>query len=519
MGRAQRNTAIPCALRRTVLKSTSEVVPKRAFQLSAALSRNDFSLFGAALLAFAAMLSAPCARATDPLPEHRFVPTMRDGQVTRLAQGRWDLPAYGMLFDLRAHETAVYDRAGGLCWRDTAYTDLSSVMALVPSVAADSPPSKRLFASSPDGTHYRTESLSALPPACTEALDRASPLYLFKAVTASLQEFYPFAREHDVDWTERASRLQPRMASAHNDIELLAVLTELFSGVTDPHTSLAGNIDGEPFRLRSFRGQDFKALESVYSRQRQYDIFLDWFFKRWMPGELDQASAALLPGTRQQALEGKLVWGTLNGNVGYLAINAMGGFGQADTLEEDRSLLGPALDHALIDLKGTRALVLDISHNLGGEDEISSDIAARFTDRARKAYSKQAFHGGTVQWFETTPHHGTVYLKPVYLLTSELTASAAEVFTLRMRELPRVVQVGETTQGVFSDSTEKGLPNGWILAMSTEIYRDPSGRNYEGTGLSPAIPYRVIGIDPTIATYRNAVRHAAELATMHDLAH
>jgi len=121
-----------------------------------------------------------------------------------------------------------------------------------------------------------------------------------------------------------------------------------------------------------------------------------------------------------------------------------------------------------------------------------------------------------VQVFETTPHQGMVYLKPVYLLTSELTASAAEVFTLRMRELPHVVQVGETTQGVFSDSTEKGLPNGWILAMSTETYRDPAGRNYEGAGLAPAIPYRVIGGDLATTTYREAILHAAELATMHE---
>jgi hypothetical protein len=424
-----------------------------------------------------------------------------------------------MLFDLRAHKADVYDRAGGLCWRDTEYMNARSVNDLIPFVATDSSPSTLMFASSPDGTDYRTESLSTLPPACSEMQDRDSPFYIFKAVTASLQEFYPFAREHGVDWAERASRLQPRMASVHNNVELLAIFTELFRGVTDPHTSLAGNIDGKPFRLRSFRGQDFKALELAYSRQSQYDIFLDWFYKRWMPGELDQASAALLPGTRRQAFESKLVWGKLNGNVGYLAINAMGGFGQADTLAEDRSMLGPALDQALTDLKSTRAVVLDISHNLGGEDEISSDIAARFAERARKAYSKQAFHSGTVQWFQTTPHQGIVYLKPVYLLTSELTASAAEVFSMRMRELPHAVQIGETTQGVFSDSTEKGLPNGWILAMSTEVYRDPNGRNYEGTGLSPAIPYRVIAIDPAMATYRNAVLHAAELAAMHEPVH
>jgi len=519
MGRALRNTPLSVALSTIVPKRVSGIAPKRAFLPSAAQASGRLSLRGAMLLVLAVALGAPCARATAPLPGYRFVPTIQSDQVTPLAQGRWDLPSYGMLFDLRMRSTDVYDRAGGLCWRDTEYTDAKSVNDLVPFVATDSSPSTLLFASSPDGTLYRTQSLSALPPACTETRDRASPLYVFKAVTASLQEFYPFAREHRVDWSARASRLEPRMGSVHNDVELLAVFAELFHDVADPHTSLSGTIDGKPFRLRTFRGQDFKALESAYARQSHYSLFLDWLFKSWMPAEFDQASSALLPGSRRQAFENRLVWGKLKGNVGYLAVNNMDGFAPTGSISDDRALLGPALDRALTDLKGTRALVLDISHNLGGEDEISADIAARFADRTRRAYSKQAFRGGTVQVFETTPHQGMVYLKPIYLLTSELTASAAEVFTLRMRELPHVVQVGETTQGVFSDSTEKGLPNGWILAMSTETYRDPAGRNYEGAGLAPAISYRVIGEDLATTTYREAILHAAELATMHEPAH
>lgn len=477
------------------------------------------SLFGAMLSISAVLFSSPSTGATVALPTHRFIPTIQHGEVTSLAQGRWDLPSYGMLFDFSAHEVAVYDRAGGLCWRDTEYVDTKSIDEVVPFVATGASSSSLLFASSPEGTHYLTESLAKLPSACTEVRDRTSPLYTFDAVTASLREFYPFAHEHGVDWAERTSRLRPRMASVHNDLELLAVLKELFHDVEDPHTRLAGNIDGKPFRLRSFRGEDFKALEAAYSRQSHYDILLDWLSKGWLPGELEQASKTLLPGTRRQAFDGGLVWGKLKGNIGYLAINEMAGFGQDSDLVEDRALLRPVLDQALADLKDTRAMVLDISHNLGGEDEISSDIAARFADKSRKAYSKQAYRGGSVQWFETVPYQGARYLKPVYLLTSELTASAAEVFTLRMRGLPNVVQVGEATQGIFSDSTEKGLPNGWTLAMSTETYWDSRGQNYEGVGLSPAVPFRVIEADQAAGTYRDAILRAAELVTTHKLVH
>jgi C-terminal processing protease CtpA/Prc len=74
------------------------------------------------------------------------------------------------------------------------------------------------------------------------------------------------------------------------------------------------------------------------------------------------------------------------------------------------------------------------------------------------------------------------------------------------------MQVGEPTQGVLSDATEKALPNGWVLSMSTEIYRDPQGRNYEGIGLTPQVHYQVIDVKPAGGDYADAIRKAGALA-------
>lgn len=86
MGGAQRNTRSPCALSGIVPKRASEVAPTWTLLSSAAQASDGLPLLGAALLAFAAMLSAPCAGATALFPVHRFVPTIQSGQVTRLAQ-------------------------------------------------------------------------------------------------------------------------------------------------------------------------------------------------------------------------------------------------------------------------------------------------------------------------------------------------------------------------------------------------------------------------------------------------
>lgn len=445
---------------------------------------------------------------------HDAVTTMlKGGKVSPQVADIWRLPGYGQLLDFRPGHFAVYDQAGALCWPDVQFKrseDIDDAFPVVVSVSSNS----AVFASAPDGTRYDAARIDALPAACSTRVDRASPRYVFDAVVASLEAYYPFAQEHHVDWRARADVLRPKVAAASDDQALLPVIAELFRDVQDPHTSLAGDVGGTQFRLRTFRGGDFAGLAVLHARQARYGNFLDWLHAVWMPSEARQASATLVPGTQRAALAGSVTWGRLPGGVGYLAIHALAGYTEDGDLADDRARLRPVLDAALRDLAGTRALVLDVSHDLGGNDEVAADVASRFTATERPAYSKRAFAGGRPQVFLTLPWKGVTYLKPVYLLTSELTSSAAEVLTMRMVGLPNVEQVGERTQGVFSDSTEKALPNGWILAMSTEVYLDADGRSFEGVGLAPSVPVRVA--DPASTTrYRDAILATARLAATH----
>ncbi|MFB3070255.1 MAG: S41 family peptidase, partial [Gemmatimonadales bacterium] len=60
-----------------------------------------------------------------------------------------------------------------------------------------------------------------------------------------------------------------------------------------------------------------------------------------------------------------------------------------------------------------------------------------------------------------------------------------EIFTLAMRALPHVTQVGRATRGALSDEINKPLPNGWLMQISAEEYRDSSGILYEARGIPP----------------------------------
>ena len=50
---------------------------------------------------------------------------------------------------------------------------------------------------------------------------------------------------------------------------------------------------------------------------------------------------------------------------------------------------------------------------------------------------------------------------------------------------PKVVRIGENTQGVFSDMLLRALPNGWVFALPNEVVRTASGEIFEGPGIPP----------------------------------
>jgi carboxyl-terminal processing protease len=68
-----------------------------------------------------------------------------------------------------------------------------------------------------------------------------------------------------------------------------------------------------------------------------------------------------------------------------------------------------------------------------------------------------------------------------------------------------VVHLGETTRGAFSDQVDKPLPNGWLLVLSAEIYRDPQGRSYEVSGLPPQLERQVFPPDELIGGHARRV--------------
>jgi len=140
----------------------------------------------------------------------------------------------------------------------------------------------------------------------------------------------------------------------------------------------------------------------------------------------------------------------------------------------------------------TSALILDIRYNTGGVSQVMEYIAARFASvqtnylmvSPKNGPGRDDFSSPMV--YRVTPSE-TPYTKPVALLTNRASISAAEWFTLAMRNQPHVTHVGSATCGALSMRPVRPMINGWYYSISAYKVTDMNGKCYEGFGVRPHI--------------------------------
>jgi C-terminal processing protease CtpA/Prc len=153
-----------------------------------------------------------------------------------------------------------------------------------------------------------------------------------------------------------------------------------------------------------------------------------------------------------------------------------------------------ALDTAFANAKSWKGLVIDVRLNGGGADPYGIAIARRLTSNPYTAYVKQARSDpvDATRWSEeqpsvVQPSTRPSFLGPVVELIGIQSISAAETFTQAlMNRTPKVIRVGETTQGVFSDVLGRTLPNGWSFGLANERFVT-NGKTYDNVGIPPDV--------------------------------
>ena len=150
---------------------------------------------------------------------------------------------------------------------------------------------------------------------------------------------------------------------------------------------------------------------------------------------------------------------------------------------------------ALTALRNTQGLIIDMRLNPGGEDGPVYNLAGRFTDSTLVGHYKQTRKRGKAELTnpkptQLKPKGPWQYTRPVVVLTSSYTASAAEVFVMAVQQLPHVTTMGQATTGAMSWVWKIKLKHKWVVTNSYQQAFDANMLNYEGKGIPPdhAVP-------------------------------
>jgi C-terminal processing protease CtpA/Prc len=164
-------------------------------------------------------------------------------------------------------------------------------------------------------------------------------------------------------------------------------------------------------------------------------------------------------------------------NIGYLKLNAF----------PDPLVCRATATAAMASLNHADTVILDLRDNRGGYSSMVSLIAAYLFDHPEYMYDPRV--SPTPQSWTLSPVAGNRLAdKPVYLLTSSSTVSAAEQFCYDLKMLKRVTLVGETTRGsahagVFyriDDHFGMGIPEVRAINPFSKV-------DWEGIGVEPDV--------------------------------
>lgn len=367
---------------------------------------------------------------------------------------------------------------------------------------------------------------------------RAARLGVFDEVWQSVRDRYYDPALHGADWNAVRAALRPLAAQARTNDELYGVLRRMLRSLRDSHTRVYA--PNEKFNwhrprylstgltIREVEGQLVIAAveansEAERSGARAGDTVVSVdgapavaVLKRLLAEEVSASRAAtarfqavsmLLDGPREKQVEVRLRNAT----------------GRERTIKLDRRERErqPALrlrrvkDNYWIadfnvfttqiavefvralrqELRAARGLIIDLRQNGGGEAEAMVEIIStllppgvklgQFTDRAGHVFLDPQTRSALLFSAERLPRFGG----PVIVLTSEKTASAAEILAYVLKERNRALILGGQTCGcVLGVSRARQLPDGGTLALSEMNYQTPAGARLEGVGVAPDVP-------------------------------
>ncbi len=441
-------------------------------------------------------------------------------------RGVWENAATGHWLQVDRAEVTVFHALGGYCIEDPGFVPAFALYRLERGTDAKT----RLE------THYYDyrawpDLLQApmvyakrqrLPESCENALERVEPstaemdlslVYrsVYQRIVQHFDYFYPFFAERGVNWDSLKAAQLEKADAMRRPGDLFTRLENLLRPLNDGHVTLAlGDrffSSGRP-ALRARLAEHWKRAETDLEEQA--------WVSAWHSSVMDSVLELIDGGKLKRGAAGALEWGTIDGSIGYVRVNRFGGFSSERLPRpEQYQALENALQRMRSDLLKTERLIVDVAMNGGGSDAAALMVASYFADQRRKVLTYETRHGNRQDLFlsaasalgaDNGAHRES---RPVYLLTSEITASAAESFVLIMRAFPHVTQVGGATRGGLSSLLPKPFAGGLRLTLAYQRVLDAEGSLFEGQGVPPNRPLDLFPDDDVRGGLVRALRQLA----------
>ena len=203
--------------------------------------------------------------------------------------------------------------------------------------------------------------------------------------------------------------------------------------------------------------------------------------KRVMPEEMKKQREKMMAMKMAEINYGFTEVKVLKGNIGYLNLRMF------TNIEQGKDAATSAMNF----LYNTNAIIIDLRKNGGGVPGMVQLLSSYFTDAEpvllsnfyeRKTNEKtQLFTFKSIDGKRMTN-------KPLYILTSENTFSAAEAFTYSLKHLDKAVVVGEVTKGGANRTKTINLNDYFSISLPyIQAIHPVTKTNWEGKGVQPNI--------------------------------
>ena len=172
-------------------------------------------------------------------------------------------------------------------------------------------------------------------------------------------------------------------------------------------------------------------------------------------------------------------------------------------------IVGAAYDAAMSLVAGTKALVLDLRRNNGGEPDGVAYLLSHFFAEGDARHLNDIYvrADNSTHQFWTIPSAMPRFTGPIYVLTSHHTGSGAEECAYDLQTQKRATLVGETTVGAAN-------PGGWVPLMHGFMAFIPMAR-----AINPITRtnWEHVGVKPDIAVPAGSAMKIAYTAILNDL--